>query len=120
MENCDENICLNGGTCQLIAGDYLCQCPKEFYGIDCGKLGIFCYKITFYSGFSNITTIFPPKETPPFIGIISILIIFTLFFWIVICVGITLYRIRHRMRVKPLTTAEVNRQSIYQTRTTSV
>ena len=42
----------------------------------------------------------------------------TLLFGIVICIGIVVYRIRHRIKVKPQTTTEANRQSIDQTRTT--
>ena len=33
---CSNNICYNGGTCQLIAGDTICICKEEYGGINCG------------------------------------------------------------------------------------
>ena len=32
---CEENICFNGGTCQVIAGNYLCACAVGFTGLSC-------------------------------------------------------------------------------------
>ena len=32
---CEENICFNGGTCEVIAGDYLCTCAMGFTGPSC-------------------------------------------------------------------------------------
>ena len=32
---CEENICFNGGTCEVIAGDYLCTCAVGFTGLSC-------------------------------------------------------------------------------------
>ena len=33
---CLDDICFNGGTCQLIAGDTVCICQEEYEGINCG------------------------------------------------------------------------------------
>ena len=32
---CEENICFNGGTCEVIAGEYLCTCAVGFTGLSC-------------------------------------------------------------------------------------
>ena len=37
LYECDENICMNGGTCQLIAGDTICNCTDGYTGINCSK-----------------------------------------------------------------------------------
>lgn len=34
---CVMNICLNGGTCKVQAGDTICNCTDGCTGIDCGK-----------------------------------------------------------------------------------
>lgn len=36
FHDCDTNICSNGGTCQELAGDYICICAAEYEGINCG------------------------------------------------------------------------------------
>ena len=32
---CEENFCLNGATCQILAGDYLCFCADGYKGPSC-------------------------------------------------------------------------------------
>ena len=36
LYECEENVCVNGGTCSLIAGDTVCSCLDEYTGINCG------------------------------------------------------------------------------------
>ena len=32
---CDENLCMNGATCQIVASDYICLCVYGFIGPFC-------------------------------------------------------------------------------------
>ena len=34
---CEENICENGGSCSIHAGDYRCDCPAGFSGFLCDE-----------------------------------------------------------------------------------
>ena len=34
-ENCDSNICENGATCKVLAGDYICECLPAYTGAFC-------------------------------------------------------------------------------------
>ena len=34
-DECDRNICQNGGTCRRLAEDYLCLCPQYYIGLTC-------------------------------------------------------------------------------------
>ena len=36
MQECQEDFCLNGATCQIVAGEYLCICAEGYTGPDCG------------------------------------------------------------------------------------
>ena len=36
-QDCEENFCLNGATCQIIAGAYLCICSEGFTGPNCSE-----------------------------------------------------------------------------------
>ena len=36
-QDCEENFCLNGATCQIIAGAYLCLCSEGFTGPNCSE-----------------------------------------------------------------------------------
>ncbi|XP_019861070.1 PREDICTED: delta-like protein 1, partial [Amphimedon queenslandica] len=38
LNECEENICVNGGTCSLIAGDTVCSCLDLYTGINCEDL----------------------------------------------------------------------------------
>ena len=40
-EDCEENFCLNGATCQIAAGEYLCICSERFTGTNCSKIIMF-------------------------------------------------------------------------------
>ena len=34
-EQCEENFCNNGATCEIVAGDYICLCAYSFSGPFC-------------------------------------------------------------------------------------
>ena len=34
-EQCDENLCMNGATCRIVASDYICFCAYGFSGPFC-------------------------------------------------------------------------------------
>jgi deleted-in-malignant-brain-tumors protein 1 len=36
-EECQENVCLNGGTCQSFIGDITCTCVIGFSGVNCNE-----------------------------------------------------------------------------------
>ncbi|XP_011407030.1 PREDICTED: pro-neuregulin-4, membrane-bound isoform-like, partial [Amphimedon queenslandica] len=38
LYECEENVCVNGGTCSLIAGDTVCSCLDGYTGINCEEL----------------------------------------------------------------------------------
>ena len=35
MTECEENVCENGGTCQMLAGSVICTCPPHLTGVVC-------------------------------------------------------------------------------------
>ena len=39
-DECEIDICLNGGTCRILAGDYLCFCAEGYAGLFCEISGI--------------------------------------------------------------------------------
>ena len=41
MQECQEDFCLNGATCQIVAGEYLCICAEGYTGPDCGMYLMF-------------------------------------------------------------------------------
>ncbi len=43
-ESCDQNICENGATCKILAGDYICECLQGYVGAFCEEKGA-CYAI---------------------------------------------------------------------------
>ena len=32
---CEENVCKNGGTCEMLAGSVICTCPPHLTGVVC-------------------------------------------------------------------------------------
>ena len=34
-KQCDENLCMNGATCRIVASDYICFCAYGFSGPFC-------------------------------------------------------------------------------------
>lgn len=35
QDECESNICQNGGSCRTLAGDYICLCPPSHTGLQC-------------------------------------------------------------------------------------
>ena len=35
ITECEENVCENGGTCQMLAGSVICTCPPHLTGVEC-------------------------------------------------------------------------------------
>ena len=36
-DECESDICENGGTCRRLAEDYVCLCPQYYIGLTCAE-----------------------------------------------------------------------------------
>ena len=56
MQECQEDFCLNGATCQIVAGEYLCICAEEYAGPDCGMHLMFdkCVSAGIFAGYFGL------------------------------------------------------------------
>ena len=75
---CEENICFNGGTCEVIAGDYLCTCAMGFTGpscntSQCNKLIIIMFTSCYYFINSIANGTEPTDIATPSVTTISVL-----------------------------------------------
>ena len=39
IDNCDPNPCMNGGVCEDLINDYICQCSSGYTGRNCTSKG---------------------------------------------------------------------------------
>ena len=70
MTECEENVCENGGTCQMLAGSVICTCPPHLTGVVCElrEYNILCIMSVIRESVDSLCRDGADMPRPPYIG----------------------------------------------------